>query len=94
MKKVLILCIISFLSSNCAFADYNPINRIETIDEARIRHSSENYRIYKNNHYQAPLGGYPEKLGDPQPQGTLRPGYSNSSLNSDYSTKNNYGFLY
>lgn len=94
MKKALILCIISFISSNCVFADYNFVNRIETIDDARIRHSSENYRIYKNNHYQAPLGGYPEKLGDPQPQGTLRPGYSNSGLNSDYSTKNNYGFSY
>ena len=82
MKKALILCVISFISSNCAFADYNFVNRIETIDDARIRHSSENYRIYKNNHHQAPLGGYPEKLGDPQPQGTLRPGYSNSSLNN------------
>lgn len=51
MKKALILCVISFISSNCAFADYNLLNRIETIDDARIRHSSENYRIYKNNHY-------------------------------------------
>lgn len=94
MKKALILCVISFISSNCAFAYSNPLNRIETIDDARARHSAGNYRIYKNNHYQAPLGGYPEKLGEPQPQGTLRPGYSNSSLNSDYSTKNNYGFSY
>jgi hypothetical protein len=62
--------------------------------DARIRHSSENYRIYKNNHYQAPLGGYHEKLGDPQPQETLRPGYPNSGLNSDYSIKNNSGFSY
>ena len=92
MKNALILCVISFISSNCAFADYNPLNRIETIDDARARHSVENYRIYKNNHHQAPLGGYPEKLGDPQSQGTLRPGYSNSGLNSDYSTKRNYGF--
>lgn len=94
MKKALILCVISFISSNCAFADSNPLNRIETIDNARARHSVENYRIYKNNHYQAPLGRYPEKLGDPQPQETLRLGYSNSGLNSDYSTKNNSGFLY
>lgn len=94
MKKVLILCVISFISSDCAFADYNPLNRIETIDNARARHSVENYRIYQNNHYQAPLGVYSEKLGDPQPQETLRPGYSNSGLNSDYSTKNNYGFSY
>lgn len=94
MKKALILCVISFILSNCAFADYNPLNRIETIDDARARHSVENYRIYKNNHYQAPLGGYPERLVAPQPQETLRPGYSNSGLNSDYSTKNNSGFSY
>lgn len=94
MKKALILCVISFILSNCAFADYNPLNRIETIDDARARHSVENYRIYKNNHYQAPLGGYPERLVDPQPQETLRPGYSNSGLNSDYSIKNNSGVSY
>lgn len=94
MKKALILCVISFILSNCAFADYNPLNRIETIDDARTRHSVENYRIYKNNHYQAPLGGYPERLVDPQPQETLRPGYSNSGLNSDYSIKNNSGVSY
>ena len=94
MKKALILCVISFISSNCAFADSNTLNRIETIDDARARHSVENYRIYKNNHYQSPLGGYSEKLGDPQPQGTLRPGYSNSGLNSDYSIKNNSGVSY
>ena len=92
MKKALILCVISFISSNCAFADSNPLNRIETIDDARARYSIENYRIYKNNHYQAPLGGYPEKLGDPQSQGTLRHGYHNNGLNSNYSTKRNYGF--
>lgn len=83
-----------FINQLKALLYSNPLNRIETIDDARARHSVENYRIYKNNHYQSPLGGYPEKLGDPQPQGTLRPGYSNSSLNSDYSTKNNYGFSY
>ena len=92
MKKIILF--ISFILSNCAFADYNPLNRIETIDDARARHSVENYRIYKNNHYQAPLGGYPERLVDPQPQETLRPGYSNSGLNSDYSIKNNSGVSY
>lgn len=48
----------------------------ETTEEARQRHSAENYETYKNNGYQAPLGGYSERLGDLAPRGTERPGYT------------------
>jgi hypothetical protein len=48
---------------------------LETTDEARQRHNAERYQQYKENGYQAPLGGYRERLGDPAPYGTERPGY-------------------
>lgn len=48
----------------------------ETRDEARQRHSAENYQTFERNRYQAPLGGYNERLGDPAPRGTERPGYT------------------
>jgi len=51
----------------------------ETKDEARQRHSAQNYDTYKNNNNRAPLGGYSSPLGDSAPAGTeypgMRPGY-------------------
>lgn len=47
----------------------------ETIDESRQRHSAERYDQYEQNNRSAPLGGYSDKLGDPAPAGTERPGY-------------------
>lgn len=52
----------------------------ESVDEAKARHSAKNYDTYKKNNYQPPLGGYPEQLGDPQPYGTLKPGYVNNGV--------------
>ena len=85
IKSLLLLIILLSTTSN-AFAD-SFSRPFETVDEARARHSAENYNTYKNNNYQAPLGGYSSKLGDPQPQGTLQPGYVNNGLN----TNSNYG---
>ena len=48
---------------------------LETRDEARQRHSAQNYEKYRQNGHSAPLGGYRDKLGDPAPQGTQRPGH-------------------
>lgn len=65
----------------------------ETVDQARARHSAENYNTYKNNNYQAPLGGYSSKLGDPSPAGTLQPGYVNNGLNTNYNNQHNNNSL-
>lgn len=46
----------------------------ETRQESIDRHSMQNYETYRNNGYQAPLGGYSSPLGDPAPRGTLQPG--------------------
>jgi hypothetical protein len=53
---------------------YGRPQKIETTEESRQRHSSENYQVYKSNQNQAPLGGYNERLGDTAPYGTERPG--------------------
>lgn len=47
----------------------------ETVDEAKQRQNAERYDAYQSRGYQAPLGGYSERLGDPAPRGTLSPGY-------------------
>ena len=73
MKKIFLLLIIfSLISVTAALAQGRPF---ETFDESRQRHSAENWTIYKQHNYQAPLGGYPERLGDPPPYGTERPGF-------------------
>ena len=69
--KTLLIC----LSIAIPFPEY-AWNLLETTDEARQRHSAERYEIYRNNGYRAPLGGYPERFGDPAPYGTERPGYT------------------
>lgn len=48
----------------------------ETRDEARQRHSAERWQQYEQRGNQAPLGGYGDRLGDPAPRGTERPGYT------------------
>jgi hypothetical protein len=96
MKKKILLTLILLLSTSAiTFAD--TFSRpFETVDEARARHSADNYNTYKNNNYRAPLGGYTSKLGDPQPKGTLQPGYVNNGLNSNYvnsnKSNNNFGW--
>ncbi len=73
MKKSILLFAIAMCVSATASAEWRPF---ETTDEARQRHSAERYETYRNNGYRAPLGGYSEKLGDPAPYGTERPGYT------------------
>ena len=95
-KKILLLALLLISTATNVFADAFT-RPFETVDEARARHSAENYNTYKNNNYQAPLGGYTSKLGDPQPKGTLQPGYTNNGLNSNYgnsnkNSNNNFGW--
>lgn len=70
MKKTLFVLAVLALISSPVLA----YNSLETVDESRERHSSENYE-YQQDHG-TPLGGYPEKLGDPAPSGTTYPGYA------------------
>lgn len=51
-------------------------NLLETTEQARQRHSAERWNQYEQRGYRAPLGGYQERLGDPAPRGTERPGYT------------------
>lgn len=70
MKKLIFATLLVFAISSPVFA----WNLLETTDEARERHSNENYEHQEK--YGTPLGGYEEKLGDPSPDGTDRPGYT------------------
>jgi hypothetical protein len=74
MKKMWFIVLILAFSVSWAWAQgWPPL--FETLDESRQRHSAERYEIYKERGYQAPLGGYPECLGDPAPPGTENPGF-------------------
>ena len=68
---------------------------LETTDEARQRHSAENWQIYEQRRAAGrdwpPLGGYPERLGDPPPAGTERPGYSQPSPFGAFDGRDGYG---
>lgn len=73
MKKitVIVMVVAMILSSAVAFAEWNPL---ETKEEARRRHSYENYQYYQEHGF--PLSGsYPETLGDTAPAGTDMPGF-------------------
>jgi len=71
--SVLVAVVLVGVMGNASADNWRPL---ETTEEARQRHSAENYQTYKNNGDQAPLGGYQERLGDPAPRGTERPGYT------------------
>lgn len=73
MKKLISLFIGAICISTIVYAEWKAF---ETTNEARQRHSAERYWTYQNNGYNAPLGGYREKLGDTAPYGTERPGYN------------------
>ncbi len=60
---------------------------LETTNDARVRHSTDNYNTYRNNNNRAPLGGYGSKLGDTAPSGTSTPGLR-SGYNSGYPSTN------
>lgn len=71
MKPLLAVALVAMTSAALA-GDYRPL---ETTEQARQRHSAENYQRYKERGRDAPLGGYQDKLGDPAPYGSERPGY-------------------
>lgn len=54
-------------------SNYDPAP-FETRQDSIARHSAQNYNTYRDNNFQAPLGGYSSPLGDPAPRGTWRPG--------------------
>jgi hypothetical protein len=64
---------------------------LETTDQARARHSADNYNTYRNNRNSAPLGGYGGSLGDPQPYGTSTPGLNNGYNTNGYGNNNSSG---
>ncbi len=75
-NTVFYLIIFSLISFTSALAQWRPL---ETTEESRQRHSAENWDTYEQHGRQAPLGGYPERLGDPAPPGTERPGFTSPS---------------
>lgn len=71
-----ITAIAIFFTLAASTAEAQSRRLLETTDEARQRHSAERWQEYERRGYQAPLGGYRERLGDPAPAGTESPGYT------------------
>jgi hypothetical protein len=63
---------------------------LETTNDARARHSADNYNTYRNNGNSAPLGGYSGTLGSSQPSGTLTPGLGSGYKSGTTGTSNGY----
>lgn len=72
MKHIVALCLL-LAAAPVQAGDWKPL---ETTDEARQRQSAERHEIYQDRGKEAPLGGYRDRLGDPAPYGTERPGYN------------------
>ena len=81
MKSVIIFCTIIAAFSGAAFAQDPLFMDRDTIDNSRARYGAERYEQYKQNNYQAPLGGYHESFGSTAPVGTIQPGYASSPQN-------------
>lgn len=78
MRLVLIaFCWVALISvAGTGSAAAQTRNLLETTEQARQRHSAERWNQYQQHGNRAPLGGYRERLGDPAPYGTERPGYT------------------
>ena len=74
MKTIIAPVIVALFTLVFSEASAQYRNPLETIDQARQRHSSERYQRQQRSG--TPLGGYREKLGDVAPRGTERPGYT------------------
>jgi len=92
MKRLITMVVVILMAASTSYAQYE----FETIDQARQRHSSENYDYYKSNG--APLGGYNDTFGDPAPYGTEQPGYTTRKGGDSYgeydSYNNGFGSVY
>lgn len=86
-KLIMALVFLGVLTS----ADAQAQSLLETKDQARQRHSADNYNTYKNNGNRAPLGGYSGTLGSPQPYGTSTPGMNNGYKTNGYGNNNSSG---
>lgn len=88
MKRL--ICLVTLLCiAQCAYADY--WNRPETSQNAYDRQSQRNYETYRNNHYQAPLGGYSQSFNQPTGRQYGYNDYNNSGISSQYSNNNSFG---
>jgi len=74
MKQLIVPVIITLFVISFSEASAQSRNFLETIDQARQRHSSERYQYQQRSG--TPLGGYRDSLGDPAPRGTERPGFT------------------
>lgn len=76
----LILALLLFSAPLIYAADKDVWSPLETLDESRQRHSAERWDYYQQQKQQNPVGlapySYPsDRLGDPAPYGTPKPGY-------------------
>ena len=85
MKKV--LCCLLFLNFVSASV-YANIDTLETKQDAYYRQSNQNYQTYRNNNYQAPLGGYQQPLGSST--NGYHYGYQQKQYNSTNTNSYNY----
>lgn len=90
MKKILSLIVLLSIVQS-AYAD--SWNRLETYQDAYDRQSQRNYETYRNNNYQAPLGGYSQGLNEPS---GYQYGYNfnNRDISSPYSNNNSFNNNY
>ena len=87
MKTVIIAAALSMLWVSGTQAQTR--NPFETTDQARQRHNAERYQQQQRSG--TPLGGYRERLGDPAPKGTDRPGYTTPQTYGSGSSNNRMG---
>lgn len=94
-RSVLTLVMVGLLVvGSTAIASAQRFRSMETREEAIQRHNAERYEHQER--HGTPLGGYPERLGDPAPYGTSSPGFRSNSSGlggSPYgpSDRNTYG---
>lgn len=90
MKTVITIAAVLLLSAAARAEEPIFMDR-GTIDNDRTRHSADRYEEYKENNYQAPLGGYTEKFGDSTPAGTISPGVASPQPFQPATGGNPYG---
>ena len=89
MKKFLVVFLLLFIGLVC----YANWNTYETKQEAFDRRSNQNYNTYRNNNYQAPLGGYNNSMNDNGGRNYGMENYNklnNNNNNNNYNRNNNW----
>ena len=75
MKRMSLILTFMLLGCAPAAAQYGKPLLLESTPDVSNRQGAERYQQYQQNNSQPPLGGYPERLGDPAPRGTPNPGF-------------------